>query len=92
MTCSTSVRSDLAASEINEWAWQVVRAAHDGGDAPDFGEATARIAGEYEDERHPALLALQSAAEQKHVTFLWDDDEVSLGLGQHATTWPARGR
>ncbi len=79
-----------AASEINEWAWQAVRADLDGGDAPDFGDATARIAGEYDDERHPALLELQHAAAEHRVTFLWDDDEVSLGLGRYAMTWPAR--
>lgn len=79
-----------AASEINEWAWEVVRAALVGNDEPDFGEAAARIAAEYDEERHPALLELQAAAGRNGVTFLWDDDEVSLGLGKYATTWPAR--
>ena len=79
-----------AASEINEWAWQAVRADLEGDDAPDFDTAMAQIAGEYDDERHPYLLNLQQAAAQNRVTFLWDDDEVSLGLGKYAMTWPAR--
>ncbi|NNL62878.1 MAG: Mur ligase [Woeseiaceae bacterium] len=79
-----------AASEINEWAWEDLQAARNGEDAPDFGAATARIAGEYDEERHPALLELQAAAERRSVTFLWDDDAVSLGLGKHARTWAAR--
>ncbi|MDX1517936.1 MAG: Mur ligase family protein [Woeseiaceae bacterium] len=79
-----------AASEINEWAWQQVREELDGGDAPDFDSAIDKIAAEFDDERHPALLELQRAAARHQVTFLWDDDEVSLGLGKHASTWPAR--
>lgn len=79
-----------AASEVNEWAYETVRAGLDGDDAPDFGDASARIGGEYDDERHPALLDLQQAAARHHVTFLWDDDEVSLGLGRNSRTWPAR--
>ena len=40
-------------------------------------------------ERNPALLALQQAASDHHVPFLWDDDEVSIGFGKTAIVWPA---
>lgn len=87
---TASIDALYAASEINEWAWANVCADLEGGDVPDFGDATARIAAEYANERHPALLELQHAAGKHRVTFLWDDDEVSLGLGKYAQTWPAR--
>lgn len=79
-----------AASEINEWAWETVRADLEGGDVPAFEDAMARIAAEYDDEQNAALLELQQAAARNHVSFLWDDDEVSLGLGKYARSWPAR--
>jgi UDP-N-acetylmuramyl tripeptide synthase len=37
---------------------------------------------------HPALVALASWAAAEDVPLLWDDDEVSLGLGAHARVWP----
>ena len=79
-----------AASAVNEWAWEAVRAQLQDGDEPPLTEAAERIASEHEAERHPELLELQSAAAQNGVTFLWDDDEVSLGLGRYAQTWAAR--
>ena len=38
---------------------------------------------------NPALLALQAAARARGAPFLWDDDEVSIGYGAGATTWPS---
>ncbi len=32
---------------------------------------------------------MQAAAARHHVPFLWDDDEVSVGFGKTAITWPA---
>lgn len=40
-------------------------------------------------ERNPALLELQAAAARHQTPFLWDDDEVSIGFGKTAMTWPA---
>ncbi len=39
--------------------------------------------------RQPALMALQAEAARRDVPFLWDDDEVSVGHGRFAVTWPA---
>ena len=39
------------------------------------------------EEANPKLLALQHAAERLNVTFLWDDDEVSLGMGGASSRW-----
>ena len=82
-----------AATEINEWAF--ARAAEDlGGLADDVlagvGEdhTLAELEASAEDERNPALLALERAADQHGVTFLWDDDEASVGMGAGGQTWP----
>jgi UDP-N-acetylmuramyl tripeptide synthase len=40
------------------------------------------------DEANPALIELLSAAEKNDVVCLADDDEISLGMGVHSTTWP----
>ena len=50
----------------------------------------ATIQDDIETESNPALLQLQAAAAAHKATFLWDDDEASLGLGRFAATWPVR--
>jgi len=42
------------------------------------------------EEANPALLALHSAAIRSAAPFLWDDDEVSVGFGATARTWPSQ--
>ena len=42
------------------------------------------------EEANPELLKLESHALEHGVSFLWDDDEASLGLGRHSQTWPVR--
>lgn len=41
-------------------------------------------------EANPALLALEAEARRRDVAFLWDDDDVSVGMGTGSRTWPAR--
>lgn len=41
-----------------------------------------------EEERNPALIRLLDEAGRRGVTVLCDDDEVSVGLGRHATVMP----
>lgn len=79
-----------AASEINEWAWAACEAEMGGGDEPDYGEALAAIRTSLAEEANPKMLALKTAAAAEECTFLWDDDEVSIGLGKHSQTWPVR--
>lgn len=78
-----------AASAINEWAWAVIDAEFGSAAVPDFDAAVCTIQNEYADERNAPMLALEAAARQHDVTFLWDDDNVSLGLGTTARTWPS---
>lgn len=39
-------------------------------------------------EANPLLIKLASSAREERVSMLWDDDEVSLGLGKYASIWP----
>lgn len=67
-----------AACDVNEWALE-------GGDLP---AAAERFRGEVEKEQKPRLLALQAAAREHGVAFLWDDDAASVGLGTGSRIWP----
>jgi hypothetical protein len=84
------IDSLYAASMINEWAYAEVAAAMGEDDAPDYAEGLAAAREAYADEVNPGLLALEAAAAERGVSFLWDDDEVSLGLGKYSTTWPVK--
>lgn len=79
-----------AASEINEYAWAAIDAEHNDAEMPDFAAQADAIRESYAEESNPRLLEMQATAEASGVAFLWDDDDVSLGLGQSAKTWPAR--
>lgn len=73
----------ISASEL---AWHRAVAREEGQDPgePDL----AAIRQELDEERLPALIGLQQEAWRRGVTFLWDDDFVSLGLGTGSQTWP----
>jgi hypothetical protein len=79
-----------AASAINEWAYAACDAELRGQPQADFAAAVDTIRNEYDEERNARLLEWQDAALAKGVSFLWDDDHVSLGLGRSAEIWPAR--
>ena len=87
-----TVRIDAlyAASEINEWAYAVVDADMNGAEAPDFETTKRALEASADEERNERLVELEALAARHGVSFLWDDDEVSLGLGRTAQTWPAR--
>ena len=87
---SAPIDALYAASEINEWAWACCDSEFNGADAPDFDETVERIKNEIAEEANPELLELERAAERHGVTFLWDDDEASVGLGRGSKTWPVR--
>ena len=83
-----------SASAINEWAWSCIQAELGGGedetDEPDFDKTAAEICAAIMEESNPALLLLEEAAIARDVSFLWDDDLVSVGLGNGSETWPFR--
>jgi cyanophycin synthetase len=80
-----------AASEINEWAWAA--SAFELGvttDKPDFDAAVAAITASAKEESNAELMWLLHEAADRGKTVLWDDDEVSVGLGKGSETWPVR--
>ena len=85
---SAPIDALYAATEINEWAWACCDSDFNGVDAPDFDEALERLAKQIAEEANPGLIRMQAAAEKHGLTFLWDDDEVSIGLGRGSATWP----
>lgn len=78
-----------AASEINEWAFAAADAELSDRTQPDPDAALCEAREAHSDERNPELLALGQRAAAEDVTFLWDDDAVSLGLGAGSRTWPS---
>ena len=77
--------------ELNEAAWAIASCKCAGGDAPDLSEIVPRLNRLFDEERNPELLALQQAARDHRVPFLWDDDEVSLGFGKTTLVWSPDG-
>jgi len=87
---SAPIDALYAASAINEWVWDCCDARFGNGEVPDFEEKVAEIRKAIAEEINPPLLALRAAAIKHGVSFLWDDDEVSVGHGSHSRTWPFR--
>lgn len=91
MAFSAPIDALYAASEINEWAWAA--SAFELGETeeePDFDEALAAIRASAAEEANAELMWLIDEAAERDKTLLWDDDEVSVGLGRGSDTWPVR--
>jgi UDP-N-acetylmuramyl tripeptide synthase len=70
---------------LAELAWQCCFGTED-----DLDAALATVTERAAEEANPALLALQEKALEAGAPFLWDDDEVSVGFGATARTWPSQ--
>ena len=91
MAFSAPIDALYAASAINEWAWAA--SAHERGldvEQSNFSEALDAIHTAIAEEANPGLMQLIADARTHGKTLLWDDDEVSVGLGSGAKTWPVR--
>ncbi|TNE48471.1 MAG: hypothetical protein EP343_15380 [Deltaproteobacteria bacterium] len=72
-------------------AMEEVLAAGSEGRSPSLSsEAMKGLLEEQRTEQNPALLAMERVALDRDVPFLWDDDEVSLGLGRSTQVWLPR--
>jgi len=87
---SAPIDALYAASAINEWVWAGCDAEFNDAEAPDFKEKVREIKDAIAEEVNPPLLELQLAAAENGVSFLWDDDDVSIGNGSGSETWPFR--
>ena len=87
LVISAPIDALYAATEVTEWAWSEALQGPGDDDSAGFEAARRRLATIIEQERRPATLALRAAARQHGVTFLADDDRVSIGLGSGARCW-----
>lgn len=78
-----------AASEINEWAYAASAAELGASDEqPDFDATLSAIRQAAAKEANEELMWLVDEAAAHGKTVLWDDDEVSVGMGRWSDTWP----
>lgn len=77
------------ACELNEVAFKRARTGLSGESPPVLEPVLVDLSRQRQDESNPELLALQQAAADHQVPFLWDDDEVSIGFGKSSIIWPA---
>src|SRR5258706_3606259 len=89
LAISAPIDSLYSATEVNELAWAAAEAAVTGGPPPDLSQEAKRLRAEIAQGAKPALIALRDAAATHGGSFLWDDDNVSVGLGTGLLTWPA---
>jgi UDP-N-acetylmuramyl tripeptide synthase len=73
--------------ELNEVAFAMALAESGGPDDLDYDQEVERLRLAFAEEANLPLLALQQAAHEHGVPFLWDDDEVSVGYGATALVW-----
>lgn len=78
-----------AATEIVESAWAAAEARLKGTSGPDLETEASRLRTTISAESNPVEIALTAEAEARGVTFLSDDEHVSVGLGTGAQVWPA---
>lgn len=84
---SSPIDRALALADALEWAALDVA-----GQTPlTMDEAVAAFMSAVANEADPRLVFWQRQAAEAGLAFLWDDDEVSFGLGRHALVLPARG-
>ncbi|MCG8370952.1 MAG: Mur ligase [Proteobacteria bacterium] len=89
---SAPVDQLYAASEINEWAWAASAfELGSSGDEPDFDQAREALGKSADEEANVELMWLIDEAFAHGKTLLWDDDEVSVGLGRGSGTWAVGG-
>jgi cyanophycin synthetase len=74
---------------LAEAAWERCSGAADSLEGS-IEDAIAAIRERAAGEANPSLLALQAAASEHRAPFLWDDDQLSIGFGASARTWPSR--
>ncbi len=79
-----------AASAISEWVWECCKSEFFGEAMPDFDSTVADISAAISEEANPPLRVLEQAATERDIALLWDDDNVSVGLGAGSRCWPFR--
>ncbi len=89
LALSAPIDALYAATEVNEYAYEAAVAELAGETIPDLEKAAERLRREIAKECNPPVRLMQDAARDHGVAFLWDDDQVSVGMGKRSRTWPA---
>ena len=77
-----------AACEINEAALELARAELTGEAADPETTSIRYLQRLLSEERNPRLMELINLANENHITYLVDDDELSFGMGPKSHCWP----
>ncbi|MEM8493701.1 MAG: Mur ligase family protein [Pseudomonadota bacterium] len=75
------------ATEVNEAAFEAARDWIEGSQRHLLHRVARALRDEYRDEERPRLQRLLREAKRESVPVLLDEDEVTLGMGQHSQTW-----
>lgn len=79
----------LACTEMTEWAAMSVCATMGGGPALELEPKLTEVRAILARDRSPTLRALEAEARARDLPLLWDDEEVSIGLGTGSSArWP----
>lgn len=76
------------ACEVTQVAYEMTQAEITGSALPDLEQRIEVLKAELKQESHPELLALMKEADRNGVSWLTDDDDFSLGMGESSQTWP----
>ncbi len=85
---SAPIDTLYAATEVNDYLWQRCEQRLAGNTQVESQSDLARLAALINEESNPALIELHRAAAEHQVSFLSDDEQVSVGLGAGCLCWP----
>jgi cyanophycin synthetase len=90
LTLALSAPADClyAATELNEAAWAAALSELEG-QPPAEGPTVERLIALIREERNPRMTPLRRAADERGLTFLAGEDQVSIGSGTGVICWPA---
>lgn len=78
----------LVGAELSEWAGQSACLTLAGHAGLPLDPKRAELVRQLATERSPAMRALQAEAARRGLPFLWDDEELTLGLGAKSFSCP----
>lgn len=91
LAISAPIDALYAATDVNECAWSITTESLTQPEQVIADETITsqgpRLRELILEERCPALVDLQKAADQRQLCFLYDDEQVSVGTGNGSATW-----
>ncbi len=84
---SAPIDALYAATEVNDYIWERCEERIAGRSPIDDPSELERLATLINEEASPKLIALNRASKEHHVSFLSDDEQVSVGYGVGSKCW-----